>query len=323
MSININERPLVTVAFFAYNSDRFMREAVESVFAQTYSPLEIILSDDCSTDGTFEIIRELASRYHGPHRIVVNRNLANLGGSEHVNRLLEMARGEFIVQVEGDDISVPERAEKLVGRWLATRRVCDLVCSYFAEIDEASVPTGFVKQEVMFVPDMTSGVRTWRCGATGATASYTPKLYRKYGPLHRDVHSVDWVMPFRAWLEGGVEVIREPLVKHRTHSRSASQIVKNLENVRERPARYALRLKVQAGQLAITREWLKAWRIARKGKHPRVEVELEQLVRLQSAQLDAFDAALPKKVRLLGTVLRLGGLRAALGLAYRHILGVY
>ena len=48
-------KPLLTFAVGAYNQERFIREAVESAFAQTYSPLEIVLSDDCSRDRTFEI----------------------------------------------------------------------------------------------------------------------------------------------------------------------------------------------------------------------------------------------------------------------------
>ena len=52
--------PLVTFALFAYNQEAFIREAVASALSQTYEPLEIILSDDCSTDRTFAIMQELA-----------------------------------------------------------------------------------------------------------------------------------------------------------------------------------------------------------------------------------------------------------------------
>ena len=55
------DRPLVTFALFAYNQEQYIREAIEGAFAQTYQPLEIILSDDCSTDRTFEIMREMGS----------------------------------------------------------------------------------------------------------------------------------------------------------------------------------------------------------------------------------------------------------------------
>jgi hypothetical protein len=50
---SLKERPFVTFALFVYNQEKYIREAVEGAFSQTYEPLEIILSDDCSTDRTF------------------------------------------------------------------------------------------------------------------------------------------------------------------------------------------------------------------------------------------------------------------------------
>ena len=323
MTISVNDRPLVTIALIAYNSEPFIREAVESVLAQTYSPLEIILSDDCSTDGSFAVICDLARRYNGPHRVVVNRNATNLGGAEHISLMLEMARGEFIVQAEGDDVSVPERTTKLVECWLKTNRSRDLICSYFAEINEGGQSTGYIKEDVMFMPDVNADVSTWRCGATGATASYTPKLYQKYGPIHHDVLAVDWVIPFRAWLEGGVEMVREPLIRHRTHSRSISQQVKNLEIFPGRSERYALRRKIAAGEVATTQEWLKAWRIGRSGYDPKVERDLERLIQIQIAERDVFDVNFVKRLGILARVLRLGDPKATLGLFIRHILKIY
>ena len=64
-------RALVTFALFAYNQEKFIREAVEGAFSQTYEPLEIILSDDYSSDRTFEIIERMAAEYTGPHRVIV------------------------------------------------------------------------------------------------------------------------------------------------------------------------------------------------------------------------------------------------------------
>ena len=86
-----DERPLVTFALCAYNQERFIREAIEGAFAQTYEPLEIILSDDCSSDRTFEIMQEMAAAYAGAARIKLNRNASNLGIAGHVNRLIELS----------------------------------------------------------------------------------------------------------------------------------------------------------------------------------------------------------------------------------------
>src|SRR5712672_4304281 len=104
-------KPLLTFALAALNQERFIREAVEAAFAQTYSPLEIILSDDCSEDRTFEIMCEMAKAYRGPHRIVLNRNPVRRSIGGHINRIMEVSQGELILAAAGDDISLPRRTQ--------------------------------------------------------------------------------------------------------------------------------------------------------------------------------------------------------------------
>lgn len=109
-----NELPLVTMRVLAYNQEKYIAEAVKSVLAQDYPNLEIILSDDCSTDRTYEIIQHLAEDYTGPHKIILNRNEHNLGIREHSNKLDAMSNGEFVTGNAGDDISLPNRVSKCV-----------------------------------------------------------------------------------------------------------------------------------------------------------------------------------------------------------------
>jgi glycosyltransferase involved in cell wall biosynthesis len=94
--LHTNDLPLVSFVLIAYNQEQFIAEAIQGAFAQTYSPLEIILSDDCSRDGTFRIMEEMANAYHGPHTVILNRNPKNLGIGGHVNRVMELAQGEWI-----------------------------------------------------------------------------------------------------------------------------------------------------------------------------------------------------------------------------------
>src|SRR6185503_20821734 len=104
-------KPLLTFAIAALNQERFIREAVEGAFAQTYSPLEIVLSDDHSEDRTFEIMKEMAAAYHGPHKIILNQNPRRRCIGGHINRVVEISSGELIVGSAGDDVSVPERTQ--------------------------------------------------------------------------------------------------------------------------------------------------------------------------------------------------------------------
>lgn len=108
------ELPLVTMRVLTYNQEKYIAEAVKSVLAQDYPNLEIILSDDCSTDRTYEIMQQLADNYKGPHKIILNRNEHNIGLREHCNKIDAMSHGEFLTGNAGDDISLPNRVRKCV-----------------------------------------------------------------------------------------------------------------------------------------------------------------------------------------------------------------
>lgn len=130
------ERPLVTFALFAYNQEHYVREAIEGAFAQTYSPLEIILSDDCSTDGTFAIMQEMAAAYTGPHRVVARQSPQNRRVLRHVLDVARLAQGKYMIVAAGDDISLPQRTEKLVE--VFEREGADFCWSAYENLDENS-----------------------------------------------------------------------------------------------------------------------------------------------------------------------------------------
>lgn len=112
--MSLKNKPLVTLALFTYNQELFAADAVDSMLNQDYSNLEIILSDDCSTDSTFEIMEKLSRSYTGNSRIVLNRNQENLGLAAHFNKVLSMAKGEIIIVAAGDDVSLKDRVSKTV-----------------------------------------------------------------------------------------------------------------------------------------------------------------------------------------------------------------
>jgi glycosyltransferase involved in cell wall biosynthesis len=283
------ERPFVSFIVVAYNQERFIHDALQSAIAQTYDPLEIILSDDCSTDRTFEIIRDEVRAYCGPHLITINRNDKNLGLAGNINRAFELASGQFFVLQGGDDISLPHRTAELVRRWLNGDRPVDLVCSYFEEIDVDGKPTGFIKKNVTFVPDTTQDVLQWACGATGACAAYSRRLYDKYGPLDKHVISEDWVYSFRAWVESGIGLVEQPLVLHRTHAGSLSVVHRTVNAEQDRAVRRSLRQRMAENQLAIAKEWLHAWKLSGSPRDSHIKTELARLVRLRELQLSAYE----------------------------------
>ena len=86
--MNQNKLPLVSFCIVAYKAEKYIREAIEGAFSQDYPNLEIIMSDDCSPDKTFDIMKEMAAQYSGPHKIKLNQNKENAGPREHYNTVL-------------------------------------------------------------------------------------------------------------------------------------------------------------------------------------------------------------------------------------------
>ena len=113
MTNQSDSSPLVSFLVFAYQQENYIREAIEGAFAQTYSSMEIILSDDCSTDNTFQIMSDMAASYQGPHTIRLNRNAKNLNIGGHLVRCMHLAQGDFLVIAAGDDISLPDRTSEI------------------------------------------------------------------------------------------------------------------------------------------------------------------------------------------------------------------
>lgn len=103
--------PRISVLMPVYNTrPEHLREAIDSILAQTFGDFEFLILNDCSTDPQVE---EVMKSYSDP-RIVYAVNERNLGISGARNRLLDMAQGEYLAVMDHDDISLPERFEKQV-----------------------------------------------------------------------------------------------------------------------------------------------------------------------------------------------------------------
>lgn len=215
------EKPLVTFALFAYNQEQYVREAVEGALSQTYSPLQIILSDDCSSDRTFEIIENMAAEYTGPHQILINRNDINYGLGEHLNCIMNEAIGELIVVAAGDDVSLPNRTECLVQAWDKGGMTADSICSAMVQIGEGVSGTQ-VMQGRPFNGSLSEGIESNFSGLQGATHAWTSRVWKTFGPLLPGSVCEDRIIPLRSQLLGGSIWIDEPLVKYRIHESNIS-----------------------------------------------------------------------------------------------------
>jgi glycosyltransferase involved in cell wall biosynthesis len=215
----VTDKPLVTLALLAYNQERFVREAVEGALAQTYQPLEIILSDDCSEDRTLEVMTGLVQAYAGPHQVRIRKSSRNLGIGSHVSEVLAASTGDFVVFAAGDDISAPERVSRLVATWLALDRKADCIFSNVRTIDEHGVLLGqwCKTSDPQHAKSLEEALERQSCWVYGCSAAYARSLYDTFGPIEADVVHEDMVLPFRALLGGGIAYVPECLVDYRRH----------------------------------------------------------------------------------------------------------
>ncbi len=213
---NAQERPFITFALLAYNQESYIREAVGAALSQDYFPLEIILSDDCSTDATFEIMREMADCYTGPHSIILNRNVRNLNVGGHINNVNRLAKGELVVVAAGDDISKPDRVTWLVEAWLANEKRSGLLHSACVMITEAGALIAERSHPALEELASAELAIVNNAHVIGATEAWDRCLFNRYGDFREGLVHEDLALTFRSLLAGRpVTYIDRPLVLYR------------------------------------------------------------------------------------------------------------
>ena len=196
------DRPRYTLLITCYNFENFIREAVEGALAQTYEPLDIIISDDCSTDRSWEVIQET----------VLNHNGTNLGFAANLNKSYALARTDWVLNQSGDDISLPTRVEECV-RLIESNPNLRCVGSWYEEMDV----DGQTRPQQYAQPTATKLSRMLIPSLIGVITAYHMDVFRVFGPLGGQVWNEDAVLVLRAKLIGEVGLVEKPLVRYRFH----------------------------------------------------------------------------------------------------------
>lgn len=249
------DRPLTTFVLFAYNQEAFIREAIAGAFAQTYSPLEIILSDDCSTDGTFAIMEEMAASYRGPHQVKAVQTPGNLGLIQHMLLRGREAQGEIVVVGAGDDVSHPNRVAVMVGAFTpdvgAAYSLCDQIDQsgsvIKAQMERGIRPVSFDAKiaRAMSLKGDTKHVRVTQ----GSTAAYRAMLFDVPVNSDRKPYSEEMLLCFYCHFLGmRVAMVNESLVAYRQHQGAMTNVTDAQRSARaavpENLARFARRSNI-------------------------------------------------------------------------------
>lgn len=205
----------VSVIIPCYNAAPFLCETLNSVLAQTYQPLEVLVVDDGSTDESAAI----ADSYGPPVRVIRQENQ---GESVARNRGIEEAQGEWIAFLDADDVWKPEKLEKQVAE-IAEDVVC--VCTNYYSFGSRTGERDFSKvpEEIRYRLEHIPRLRPFNSSAILVRRSHSPR-YPTWSQYSEDlVYALELVQ------RGQVRLVPEPLVGYRRHPDSQRRTLSDLE----------------------------------------------------------------------------------------------
>ena len=174
------EKGLISVIMGNYNTEpKYLREAIDSVLAQTYENFELIIVDDCSTDDSPNVLKE----YTDP-RIKVLHNEQNRGLPYCLNRALEICRGEYVARMDTDDVCYPERFERQL--------------AFMRKYPDVMLAGSYVR---FLVDDSETPACDWKMEIVNDPEAY--RIYLLFSNFPMIVHPT-WMMNHKMLLENGV-----------------------------------------------------------------------------------------------------------------------
>lgn len=210
-----NNNPLVSVLIPTYNSAEFVKDTVKSIMNQTYQNIEIVITDDASTDGTIEILEKLEKE---DKRIKLTKNKKNLGITDNMNSGIHKCNGEYIAILDGDDWAYPYRIEEQVKVMEDNPKV--VLCSGYMDIcdEDLNIQTtrsyplsdDEIRKAMVRYDPISHTTSMWRKDALLKTGLYSKKF-----PICRDYDLIVRISEF-----GEYQNIPKPLIKYRVRRNS-------------------------------------------------------------------------------------------------------
>lgn len=209
-------KPLVSVVIPAFNSGEYVREAIDSVFAQTYSPIEVIVVDDGSTDDTAEKLHSLIKAQKIRYTFQPNQGLAAAR-----NTGIGLAEGKYLQFLDADDLLAPEKIEKQVKRLesLAEPSVCGTDFRCFENADASNL---FGADSFKGVFPLRSSERLFEFETVIHRWLFPAALVHAAGGFETNLPATeDWLLLWKLAANGAhLDYLNEPLALYRKHQLS-------------------------------------------------------------------------------------------------------
>lgn len=222
---------LVTFLLVTYNQELFIKEALEAAVNQDYPNLEIVVSDDASTDSTYNLVIDYLSTYNGKHKISAYRNERNLGLVGNLNKALSYSKGKYIVIAAGDDVSYPFR--------------CSYSVDTIKKLNVSSVSFAYNKinaNGLRIEPLANSSSICYIRGIhdyfdiphfnTGCARVITRDIVERFGYLSDSCPTEDTTFNLRALMLGGLGFCETPVIDYRIHGDNISKGINRYRKIK-------------------------------------------------------------------------------------------
>jgi glycosyltransferase involved in cell wall biosynthesis len=226
-----NARMKLSVMMITYNHERFITHAIESVLAQRVNfDYEIVIGEDCSTDGTRAVITDFHRRY--PGRIVPRLRDQNIGVMRNLEATLAACRGRYLALLEGDDYwTCDEKLQRQVD-FLDTHPGSSMCCHRVQFLNE----TGFAEADVF--PSLPAGPYTIEDllkdnFVMTCSAVLRRDLIPTLPPWFREMKLGDWPMFALAARHGTIELMDEVMSVYRKHQGGVWSSLSSVSRSRE------------------------------------------------------------------------------------------
>lgn len=211
----MHPQPLVSIIMPVYNGEKYLKEAIDSVLAQTYSHFELLLINDGSSDSSKEIILS----YSDP-RIRYIENERNIKLIATLNKGIRLAGGEYIARMDADDVCLPKRLEKQV-QYLNRHPNIDMCGTWAIRIDAQGNITGKIKN--IDNPGLLKCATYFTCPFIHPTTMFRAQVLRD-NPYSMDVPDVEDTELWHRLSQKGHKLanIPEYHLKYRWHGNNIS-----------------------------------------------------------------------------------------------------
>lgn len=207
--------PLISVAMAVFNGEKYLEEQVRSILSQTVENIELVMSDDCSTDGSWALMQRLAAT---DKRIRLHRNDHNLGFKKNFEKAISLCRGDYVALSDCDDIWMPHHLQLLLDN-IGNKALACANSSFIDQQGHDLHSTLRWQESLDYIPqdDMSKcrSIILFRNPFQGATMLLPRRFVEKALPIPNQMRYHDTWFASLACFCGGIEYVDEIIMKYR------------------------------------------------------------------------------------------------------------